>query len=137
MSGKELRRVHVIRQVLGKQIPQVKAGALLGLTARQVRRLLRRVEQEGDQGRALGFHAIAARPAVPVVTVKAGQRPRRPIVPKPDHKPDISTLGGSGHFYLGLTSSRLHLDSLFNPLVDCPTYGRLTYHSPLAGLVIE
>ncbi|MDF0674433.1 MAG: hypothetical protein P0120_08890 [Nitrospira sp.] len=37
------------------------------------------------QGRALGFHAIAVRPAVPAVTVKAGQRPRRPIVPKPDH----------------------------------------------------
>ncbi|MDF0650497.1 MAG: helix-turn-helix domain-containing protein [Nitrospira sp.] len=50
MSGKELRRVHVIGQVVGKQITQVNAGALLGLTARQVRRLLRRVEQEGDQG---------------------------------------------------------------------------------------
>src|SRR5512145_3164327 len=50
MSGKELRRVHVMRQVLGKQITQVKAGALLGLTARQVRRLLQRVRQEGDQG---------------------------------------------------------------------------------------
>lgn len=50
MSGKELRRVHVIRQVLDKQLTQVKAGALLGLTTRQVRRLLRRVEQEGDQG---------------------------------------------------------------------------------------
>jgi hypothetical protein len=50
MSGKELRRVHVMRQVLGKQMTQVKAGALLGLTVRQVRRLLRRVEQEGDQG---------------------------------------------------------------------------------------
>ncbi|MDF0650496.1 MAG: ISNCY family transposase [Nitrospira sp.] len=37
------------------------------------------------QGRALGFHAIAARPAVPAVKAKAGQRPRRPIVPKPDH----------------------------------------------------
>lgn len=50
MSGKELRRVHVVRQVLDRQLTQVKAGALLGLTPRQVRRLLRRVEQEGDQG---------------------------------------------------------------------------------------
>ena len=48
--GKELRRVHVMRQVLGEQITQVKAGALLGLTARQVRRLLQRVRQEGDRG---------------------------------------------------------------------------------------
>ncbi|MDF0666161.1 MAG: ISNCY family transposase [Nitrospira sp.] len=50
MSGKELRRVHVIRQALEKQITQEKAGELLGLTERQIRRLLRRVEQEGDQG---------------------------------------------------------------------------------------
>jgi hypothetical protein len=50
MSGKELRRVHVMRQVVGKQITQVKAGALLGLTDRQIRRLLRRVKQEGDRG---------------------------------------------------------------------------------------
>lgn len=52
MSGKELRRVHVISQVLDQQLTQVKAGELLGLTTRQVRRLLRRVEQEGDQGLA-------------------------------------------------------------------------------------
>jgi helix-turn-helix protein len=50
MSGKELRRVHVVRQVMDKQLTQVKAGALLGLTPRQVRRLLRRVEQDGDPG---------------------------------------------------------------------------------------
>jgi transposase len=42
MSGKELRRVHVIQQV--------KAGLALGLTTRQVRRLMTRVQQEGDAG---------------------------------------------------------------------------------------
>ncbi|MDF0665606.1 MAG: ISNCY family transposase [Nitrospira sp.] len=60
MSGKELRRVHVIRQVVGKQITQVNAGALLGLTARQVRRLLRRVEQEGDEGLV---HRVRGKPS--------------------------------------------------------------------------
>ena len=50
MSAKELRRGHVIRQVLDKRLTQVKAGALLELTPRQVRRLVRRMEQEGDQG---------------------------------------------------------------------------------------
>ena len=50
MSGKELRRVHVIRQVRDKRITQGEAGTLLGVTDRQIRRLLRRVEQEGDQG---------------------------------------------------------------------------------------
>lgn len=50
MSSKELRRVHVIRQVLAKQLTQVQAGALLGLTDRQIRRLLQRVRHEGDRG---------------------------------------------------------------------------------------
>lgn len=50
MSGKELRRVHVIRQVVAKQLTQKEAGTLVGLTDRQIRRLQRRVEQEGDRG---------------------------------------------------------------------------------------
>jgi len=50
MSGKELRRVHVIRQVMDNRITQAKAGTMLGLTDRQIRRLIRRVEQAGDRG---------------------------------------------------------------------------------------
>jgi len=50
MSVKELRRVSVIRQTLEKTLTQIKTGALLGLTARHVRRLLQRVRQEGDRG---------------------------------------------------------------------------------------
>ena len=50
MSATELRRVHVIRRAMEKTITQVQAGALLGLTDRQIRRLVQRVEQEGDQG---------------------------------------------------------------------------------------
>jgi transposase len=52
MSGKELRRVSVIRQTMEKQLTQVKAGALLGLTPRHIRRLIARVEQAGDHGLA-------------------------------------------------------------------------------------
>lgn len=52
MSVKELRRVHVIRQTMEKQLTQVKAGTLLGLTPRHIRRLLARVAQAGDQGLA-------------------------------------------------------------------------------------
>jgi len=52
MSGKELRRVHVIRQTMEKKLTQAKAGELVGLTARHVRRLVQRVRQEGDQGLA-------------------------------------------------------------------------------------
>jgi transposase len=52
MSVKELRRVHVIRQTREKKLTQVKAGALLGLTPRHIRRLIARVEQAGDHGLA-------------------------------------------------------------------------------------
>lgn len=52
MSARELRRVHVIRQVLEKQLPQGKAGEALGLTTRQIRRLLQRMRAEGDRGLA-------------------------------------------------------------------------------------
>ena len=52
MSVKELRRVHVIRQTREKKLTQVKAGALLGLTPRHIRRLLARVEQAGAHGLA-------------------------------------------------------------------------------------
>lgn len=50
MSAKGLRRVHVIRQVLEKRITQREAGTMLRLTDRQIRRLLGRVKEEGDQG---------------------------------------------------------------------------------------
>jgi hypothetical protein len=52
MSGKELRRVHVIRHAMEHKITQVKAGALLGLTPRQIRRLIMRVRHEGEAGLA-------------------------------------------------------------------------------------
>jgi hypothetical protein len=52
MSVKELRRVHVIRQTMEKKLTQVKAGTLLGLTPRHIRRLIERVAQAGDHGLA-------------------------------------------------------------------------------------
>lgn len=50
MSAKELRRVHVLRQLREKRITQREAGAMLRLTDRQIRRLLGRVNAEGDEG---------------------------------------------------------------------------------------
>jgi len=52
MSGSELRRVHVIRQVLAKQLTQHEAGETLGLTTRHIRRLRDRLRTEGDDGLA-------------------------------------------------------------------------------------
>jgi transposase len=50
MSVKELRRLHVIHQVIEKKMRQVEAGGLLGLTDRQVRRISRRVGELGEKG---------------------------------------------------------------------------------------
>jgi len=50
MRVKEVRRVHVIQQVLEKKLKQVEAARLLGLTDRQKRRIVKRVGKEGDRG---------------------------------------------------------------------------------------
>ncbi|MDP3091982.1 MAG: helix-turn-helix domain-containing protein [Nitrospira sp.] len=50
MSVQELKRVHVIRQAMNKALRQREAGEVLGLTARQIRRLIQRVRAEGDAG---------------------------------------------------------------------------------------
>lgn len=50
MRPKELTRLHVIKKVVAGEVKQVDASALLGLSDRQVRRLVRRVEAEGDYG---------------------------------------------------------------------------------------
>jgi len=50
MSAKELKRVHVIRQAMDKALRQREASEVLGITPRQVRRLIQRVRAEGDAG---------------------------------------------------------------------------------------
>lgn len=50
MSVKERERLKLIQQVAQGQLTQVKAAELLGLSARQIRRSLRRYETQGDIG---------------------------------------------------------------------------------------
>ncbi|MEK7762357.1 MAG: helix-turn-helix domain-containing protein [Nitrospirota bacterium] len=50
MSGQELKRVHVIRQAVSHALLQKEAGEVLDVTTRQVRRLIQRVQTEGDAG---------------------------------------------------------------------------------------
>jgi hypothetical protein len=47
---KELKRLHIIRKVLEKGIRQVEAAEVLGLSSRQIRRIVKRVKLEGDKG---------------------------------------------------------------------------------------
>ena len=52
MSMKELRRAHLIHQVLEGKLTQVHAGEVIGLSDRQIRRIVKRVRVEGDRGLA-------------------------------------------------------------------------------------
>ena len=52
MSTKELDRVDVIRRVIEQKLTQVKAAELMGLTARQVRRLCIAYQTAGPIGLA-------------------------------------------------------------------------------------
>jgi len=60
MSGKELRRVHVLKQVSEGKLLQREAGVQLGLTDRQIRRLAKRLLGEGERGLA---HRLRGRPS--------------------------------------------------------------------------
>lgn len=50
MTGRDLDRQHVLRQVIDGQLTQLVAGQRLGLSDRQIRRLTRRLEHEGPVG---------------------------------------------------------------------------------------
>src|SRR3569832_2140485 len=52
MSRKEIDRLEVIRRVFESRLSQVKAGQLMGLSARQVRRLCVAYERDGPTGLA-------------------------------------------------------------------------------------
>jgi hypothetical protein len=50
MSQKELRKVHIIKGVIEKQYTQKEAGKILALSDRQIRRLQKKVEKNGEKG---------------------------------------------------------------------------------------
>lgn len=50
MSQKELKRLHVIRKVVEGSLTQVRATEIISLSERQIRRIVKRIEAEGDKG---------------------------------------------------------------------------------------
>lgn len=50
MSNKELDRLEVVQHVVSKRLTQSQAGDDLGISTRQVRRLVRRYRSEGKSG---------------------------------------------------------------------------------------
>jgi hypothetical protein len=50
MSQKELKRLHVIHKVIEGSLTQVRAGEIISLSERQIRRIVKRIEAEGAKG---------------------------------------------------------------------------------------
>lgn len=50
ISSEELRRLGIIKKVLGKEINQQEASEMIGVSDRQVRRIVARVKEEGERG---------------------------------------------------------------------------------------
>ena len=50
MSQKELQRLHVVRKAIDKHLTQVSAADILCLSTRQIKRIIKRVKEEGDTG---------------------------------------------------------------------------------------
>lgn len=50
MSRKEARRLYVLRKVLEGEIKQVAAAGMLSMSTRQIRRIVERIRDEGDEG---------------------------------------------------------------------------------------
>lgn len=65
MSRKEIDRLAVIRRVVEKRLSQKKAGELVGLSTRQVRRLCRAYGRFGPKGLASGKRGMASNRRLP------------------------------------------------------------------------
>jgi len=50
MSQEELKRVNIIHKAIDKRISQIEAASILSLSDRQIRRIIKRVKWEGDEG---------------------------------------------------------------------------------------
>jgi nicotinamide riboside kinase len=55
MSRRELKRLHIIKKVLDKVLTQVEASEILSLSSRQIRRIVKKIREEGDNGIAHGL----------------------------------------------------------------------------------
>ena len=60
LSQEELKRLHVVKKILEGGLKQVEASAILMLSDRQVRRVVRKVKTEGDRG---VIHGSRGRPS--------------------------------------------------------------------------
>lgn len=64
-NAKELRTLHVIHKVIEGELTQVRAAEIISLSERQIRRIIKRIREEGDGGishRSRGRHSNRQKP---------------------------------------------------------------------------
>ena len=67
MSTLEMERLKIVHKVMEKRLTQVKAGELMGVTDRQVRRMLQRVREKGEWGIVHGTRGCPSPHKIPKV----------------------------------------------------------------------
>ena len=65
MSQKELKRLYIIQKVLEKRLKQVEAAKILGLSTKQVSRIVRRVGKEGNKAIVHNLRGKSSNRALP------------------------------------------------------------------------
>ena len=65
LSKREIERLRIIHRVMGKQMTQVKASELLGITDRQVRNIIGKIQNNGDGAIAHGNRGRVAANKMP------------------------------------------------------------------------
>jgi transposase len=81
MSQRELRRLHFVKNAIGKVITQAEAAEAIAISERQVRRIVRKVREEGEAGIVHGSrgrpsnHAISSKLKTKVLDLFRKQYP--------------------------------------------------------------
>ncbi|MDO9463827.1 MAG: hypothetical protein Q7J67_00760, partial [bacterium] len=70
-SQRELKRLHVIHKILDRELKQIEAKAVLNLSERQIRRIVKAVRREGDKGIA---HKSRGKPSNAAISKKIRAR---------------------------------------------------------------
>lgn len=60
MSKKELKRLYLVKKAIAGEVSQVKVAEVLDLSDRQVRRMVRRVKEKGDEGVVHGLRGVVS-----------------------------------------------------------------------------
>lgn len=71
VSQRELKRLHIIQKAINKELSQVKAAEVLLLTSRQIRRIIKKIREEGDKGIR---HRLRGKPSNRVISKKVKEK---------------------------------------------------------------